>query len=193
MADKLNFRSALSGFHREDVVHYIEYINSKHTTQVNQLNDEIDRLRAQVKTLTEQPDLSQEVARLNALLEESAKRQQQLEQERDQAQAELEEQKAQQAQITAQQLASMELDAYRRAEQAERAAKARAQQLYQQATGALAQATTQVDEAALRYRQIAEQVSGQLTQLQLAVESSKSALLDAATTMYAVHPEDEEV
>ena len=36
MAASQNFRSAFNGFNREDVVHYLEYLNTKHTNQVNQ-------------------------------------------------------------------------------------------------------------------------------------------------------------
>lgn len=45
MANSQNFRSAFNGFNREDVVHYLEYLNSKHTTLVNQLSQEADGLR----------------------------------------------------------------------------------------------------------------------------------------------------
>ena len=43
-----NFRSAFNGFNREDVVHYLEYINNKHTAQVNQLEEENAALRARL-------------------------------------------------------------------------------------------------------------------------------------------------
>ena len=33
MAAPQNFRSAFNGFNREDVVHYLEYLNSKHQNQ----------------------------------------------------------------------------------------------------------------------------------------------------------------
>ena len=49
MAETHRFRSSLRGFNREDVVHYIEYLNSKHTAQVNQLNSEIAFLRQQLE------------------------------------------------------------------------------------------------------------------------------------------------
>ena len=110
--------------------------------------------------------------------------------QRDAALAQIEEVKAQQADAAAKELAAMELEAYRRAEQAERSAKLRAEQIYQQATGTLAQATTQVDNAAMQYKQIAEAVSTQLVQLQQALDGSKNALLDAATTMYSIRPEE---
>ncbi len=49
MAETHRFRSALGGFNREDVVHYIEYLNTKHTAQVNQLNSELELLRQQLQ------------------------------------------------------------------------------------------------------------------------------------------------
>ena len=55
MADKLNFRSAFNGFHREDVVRYIEFVTSKHNSQVNQLTAENQRLRAQLETAQATP------------------------------------------------------------------------------------------------------------------------------------------
>ena len=45
MAAQQNFRTAFNGFNREDVVHYIEYLNSKHNAELNQLKSELDLLR----------------------------------------------------------------------------------------------------------------------------------------------------
>ena len=45
MAAPKNFRSAFNGFNREDVVRYLEYINAKHTAEINQLTGEADYLR----------------------------------------------------------------------------------------------------------------------------------------------------
>ena len=53
MAASQNFRSAFNGFNREDVVHYLEYLNTKHTNQVNQLTAENDALRQRVEALPE--------------------------------------------------------------------------------------------------------------------------------------------
>lgn len=49
MAETHRFRSALGGFNREDVVRYIEYLNNKHTDQVNQLTSEVELLRQQLE------------------------------------------------------------------------------------------------------------------------------------------------
>ena len=189
MATTLNFRTALGGFHREDVVHYIEYMQAKHASQISQLTNEAEELRRQLDAVPAVPDLSDTVAELNAKLEALEAENAALKTQRDTAAAELEKLKADQAENAAQLLAGMELEAYRRAEQVERNAKARAEQIYQQATGTLALATTQVDAAAGAFRDIAEQVNQQMAELQLAVDSSKAALQDAAATMYAICPE----
>ncbi len=53
MATSQNFRSAFNGFNREDVVHYLEYLNSKHTSMVNQLSEEADNLRQKLSVAAE--------------------------------------------------------------------------------------------------------------------------------------------
>lgn len=46
MAVPQNFRTAMRGFHREDVVHYLEYLNAKHQAELNQLAAENESLRS---------------------------------------------------------------------------------------------------------------------------------------------------
>ena len=50
-----NFRSAFNGFNREDVVRYIEYINSRHNTEINVLKSELDLLQTRLRDI---PDVS---------------------------------------------------------------------------------------------------------------------------------------
>lgn len=45
MSKPFNFRSAFNGFNREDVVHYIEYLNSNHEKQVKQLQADLATLQ----------------------------------------------------------------------------------------------------------------------------------------------------
>lgn len=45
MAEPLNFRSAFNGFNREDVVHYIDYLNSNHENQIKQLQADLAALQ----------------------------------------------------------------------------------------------------------------------------------------------------
>ena len=57
MAIVKNFRSALNGFNREDVVHYIEYLNANHNSELQQLSAEMDLLRNSAAA----PDLSEQL------------------------------------------------------------------------------------------------------------------------------------
>lgn len=173
MAAFQNFRSALNGFNREDVVHYIEYINNKHASQINQLQTEISALREELAAYTGQPVPDPEQIT-------------QLEQERDAALSELESVKAQLA--DAQQQSVDELEAYRRAERAERIAKERVAQLYDQANGALAEATVRTDETATQICNAADAIIAQLTELQDLLRQGKITMKDAATAMYAIRP-----
>lgn len=192
-----SFRRAINGFNREDVVHYIEYLNTKNTAQVNQLTSEAEELRGKLRDLetAAADNWGKEVlqARCDELAEKltaSDAEKAALEEQTAKLREELNRLQALMAERE-QNLATKELEAYRRAEQAERVAKERADLIYQQAAGTLAQATTQVDAAAETFRAIADQVSGQMSRLQQAVDSSKAALVDAAATMYAIRPENQ--
>ncbi len=71
------FRTAWNGFHRDDVVQYLEFLNAKHQSQVNQLNMELDALRSQVKTMEDtapDPEAEAQQEALNAQLEEAEAR-----------------------------------------------------------------------------------------------------------------------
>ena len=63
-----NFRSAFNGFNRQDVVHYIEFINNKHAAQLNQLKTELQTLQAE---LDQQRRATQEIETLSAQLEDA--------------------------------------------------------------------------------------------------------------------------
>ncbi|MBE6948137.1 MAG: hypothetical protein E7454_07840 [Ruminococcaceae bacterium] len=184
MAMAQNFRSAFHGFNREDVVRYLEYLNSKHNSAINQLKSENQTLTDELKALRAQtvsnPAAEAECARLQ---EENQKLLQQcgdLAGQIAKLQAQMEEAQKNKP------LAEEELEAYRRAEQAERAAKERARQIYCQATGALAEATTQVDEAAEDFKLLSQRIATQMTDLQSTIDRSKEALTGAAATLYGV-------
>lgn len=207
----MNFRSAINGFKREDVVKYIEYITAKHTAQVNQLNSEIEYLKG--KSVPQEapapaPVTDEEKEALMAQIIQLEDRCAALEQE---LKAAREEKPA----VAAPQVPSVEqeLEAYRRAERTERLARERAelvervandnairtekmaqeraQRLTEQATGALADATVKVDAAAAEVSALADSVLAQLTQLQSAVTAGRQTLKDAAASMYAINPDRE--
>lgn len=191
MAASQNFRSAFNGFNREDVVHYLEYLNAKHTNQINQLTAENEALRAQVDTLPELESqqllvasLEEKCAELTRLLEAAQARCEELEQAA--AQKPVEDAPAQEPSLSPS--ASEELEAYRRAERIEREAKERAELVYFQANGVLTEATAKVDGISSDITEMADQVMTQLTQLQVAISSSKQALQDASSIMGTIRP-----
>ena len=191
MAASQNFRSAFNGFNREDVVHYLEYLNAKHTNQINQLTAENEALRAQVDTLPELESqqllvasLEEKCAELTRLLEAAQARCEELEQAA--AQKPVEDAPAQEPSLSPS--ASEELEAYRRAERIEREAKERAELVYFQANSVLTEATAKVDGISADITEMADQVMTQLTQLQVAISSSKQALQDASSIMGTIRP-----
>ena len=80
MAAVHNFRSALNGFNREDVVHYIEFINNRNKTQLDQMQTQLRtaqnreqellaRIDAEQARVRELESFGQENERLRQLLE----------------------------------------------------------------------------------------------------------------------------
>ena len=190
MAAPQNFRSAFNGFNREDVVHYLEYINTKHNNQISQLTAENQQLRTAAQASVE--DQSELVASLQAQLEEEKNHCAELTQQLEALQARCAELETQAETVvpveTISPLASEELEAYRRAERIEREAKERAELVYFQANGVLSEATAKVDDISADITDMADQVMRQLTQLQIAVSSSKQALQDASSIMSTIRP-----
>lgn len=192
-----NFRSAFNGFNREDVVHYLEYMNAKHSNQINQLTSEIQELRAAAQQPAEDQRelvaaLQAQCSELTALLEQEKNRCAELTGKLEALELhcqELETQpKATSPADNAAMLASEELEAYRRAERIEREAKERSELVYFQANSVLTEASAKVDTIAADVTDMADQVMRQLTQLQMAVSSSKQALQDASSIMNTIRP-----
>lgn len=203
MSAPQNFRSAFNGFNRDDVVKYLEYINSRHHAQLNQLTGENEYLRQQLEAAQSAPGIQEE---LNRMQELCARQQEELEelrsvrtamearcngmeQELEEAQEAL--RRAEQAQTTARCGAEQELEAYRRAERMERQARERSEQIYRQTNAVLADATVQLEDATGGIFELADQVMLQLEQLRGAVDRSKQALKSASDTMYAIRPQEE--
>lgn len=209
----MNFRSAINGFKREDVVKYIEYISAKHSAEVNQLNSEIEYLKsksgdqpAPVQQVV--PADNGEIDALKAQIAQLEAKCASLQQELDAARtAAVSEDTARKGTM------EQELEAYRRAERTERLARERAELvervatdnaqrteklaqdraelLSQQVNSALADATIKVDAAAAEVSALTDSVMSQLTQLQSAVSASRQSLKDAAASMYAISPDRE--
>ena len=165
MAGVQNFRTAFGGFNRQDVVNYIEYINNKHCSELEQLNTQLQTAQ---EALSQATDNSELLAKLEAAEARCA---------------ELEDQLAAGGQVV---VASPdnELETYRRAERAERLARDRAAQIYAQANAALADATIKVEEISDNMNTLAKQFNDKL-------EEGKKQLQEAVTSLYAIRPEEE--
>ena len=167
MADVKSFRTAFRGFHREDVVHYIEYITNRHNAQVEQLNNQLRSVQEELARLKAAPAASNIPADLQELQTRYAA-----------LEAELAEYKALPACTEAD-----ELEAYRRAERTERLARERATQIYTQANTLLAEAALKVDDAAV-------EMSNQLEAWMTVANNAKSVLQEAAGAIHDIRPED---
>ena len=166
MAPMQQFRSQLNGFHRQDVVSYIELMNNQHNAQIQQLQNALQLARENQAA----PDLQ---AQLDAALARCA---------------ELEAQVAQLQETGG--CSEQEWEAYRRAEKAERQAQSRAHQIYQQANAALAEATAKAEVTAQRIGAIADDAVAQLKICQASVLETKADFEEAVKALYAVKPEE---
>lgn len=167
MAEARRFRSAFNGFNREDVVQYIEYLNSNHALQLEQLNTQLRRAQEE---LSPKKETSAAPADLSAELEALQARCAALE-------AELAQCKVAESNEAA------ELEAYRRAERTERLARDRAAQIYSQANAVLADATLKVDCAV-------GEMTAQLQNCVASAEQAKAQLQETVDTLYAIRPEE---
>ena len=179
-----SFRSAFNGFNRQDVVHYLEYINTKHQTQVNELTAEADDLRRQLEDLQAK---TTQIAELEAQLAAMTEERNALHTQLEQMQAAEVVQEPRPEMDGGSQVAD-ELDSYRRAQQGERSARERAELVYHQANGVLNEAIAKVDTATAEITAKTDEAMSQLTQLQMAVSTSKQALQDAASLMNTIRP-----
>ena len=164
-----HFRSAFHGFNREDVVRYIEFLNNQHNAQIEQLNNQ---LQAAAKYEAKDSDLQ---AQLDAALEKCALLEAQLA-----------------AAPTPATATEQELEAYRRAERAERVAQERAQEICTKANAVLADATAKAEAAASHITSLTQQASAQLMACQEAIAGTQNLFQDAVSALYAIKPENED-
>ena len=168
MSPVQRFRSAFHGFNREDVVHYIEYLNHQHSSKLTQLNNQLQAAEARNNT-------SELQAHLDAALEKCAQ---------------LEAQLAAMQENAATISTEKELEAYRRAERTERLAKERAHQIFTQANAVLSEAALKAETAANEIGIIADQAAEQLKQCQESVAATKTSFQEAVQALYTIRPEE---
>ena len=175
------FRSALNGFNREDVVHYIEFANSRHEAEVTQLKEQLEFYR---KELASQSAAAQQAE--NSLIAELEQKCTALESENETLRQQLSEASQNQSSV------DEELEAYRRAERAERMAKTRVSQMYAQANAAIADTSANLDVAAENLGKVAQETMEKIQALQAAVTGSKQVISDAAAALGTIRPGTEE-
>ena len=175
------FRSAFNGFNREDVVHYIQFANSRHEAEVNQLKEQIEFYR---KELAVQSVAAQQAEkdRVAALEQKCAE----LETENECLRQQLAEVSQKQSSV------DEELEAYRRAERTERLAKHRVSQMYAQATAAIADTSANLDAAATNLSTVAQEAMDRVLTLQAAITGSKQIITDASVALSAIRPNTDE-
>ena len=181
MSAPSKFRSAFNGFNREDVVHYLEYLNSKHTAQVNQLTSEADFLRAKLETMQFTENQSDQIAALEA--------------ERNELRAQVEALQARCAELEQNPVPPVcshteELEVYRRAERTERMARERADMICRQTNIVLGEASVKVNEFTTQVGPLADQILAGLAQLQAAIADGKQSLQDAAIVLSTLRSSD---
>ena len=157
-----HFRSAFHGFNRQDVVQYIEFLNNQHNAKVEQLNNQLRNAKF--------PADSELQAKLDVALARCAQLEEQLKN----------------AGVSS---AEQELEAYRRAERAERIAQERAQQICTQANAILADTTAKAEAATARIAELANQANTQLLAYQEAVSGTQALFQEAVDALYAIKPE----
>lgn len=186
MAGVHTFRTAMRGFHREDVVQYIEYINNKHNTEREQLNTQLQLAREELAKAQDNSDLLAQLEAANARCAELEAQVADLETQLDELTAgQPEETPAEPAvpEVPAK-TAEDELEAYRRAERAERLARDRAAQIYTKANAILADVTVTVES-------VSDEITALTTQLSNQADAAKAQLQEAIASMYAIRPEEE--
>ncbi len=167
MADFSKFRSSLGGFNREDVANYIETQSIAHQKELRALREENARL------IAERDEARQALAALQA-----------------QADAEAGEDKAEQEPLPPQlDLPADELEAYRRAEAAERNARERAAQLREQVSALCADAGARFALRGEKVGVLAEQTEEQLRQLMQALTELREGIDLTQSEFAKVEPE----
>ena len=175
MSDIQKFRKAVNGFNRHDAVTYIEYLNNKHRSEITQLQN---RLQAATRPAdnsaleAENAALKQEIEILKAQL------------------AVCESQPAAPAGPVGPSCTEQELEAYRRAERAERLAIERARATKEQTQGILADATAKIQISASQLEETAKNMAAQLDIYKSSVLSAGSILSETAAALGAVCPEE---
>lgn len=163
MADFTKFRSSMGGFKRSDVTNYIESLCAGHHQATKKMQEEKEALSAQLAQVTLQ--LEEQAAAAAALQQKLSETETALASAEDaltEALTMMDEQKAEETPD----YPSMELDAYRRAEAAERLASERAARLRQKLDDLIATVSARYEQSGQELQVLSEDLQTNLQRLQ---------------------------
>lgn len=185
MSEPLNFRSAFNGFNREDVVHYIEYLNANHANQIRQLQADLATMQRESFL----PEVDEDQAARIAEMEEQFAQQESLltalNAEKDELLSKCAQLEAQLAAVNAAKETARpqfstcmeeELAAYRRAERVERLANERANAIYRDLRVSLQGTADKTESAVTKLDSISSQFNAQINALRDSLFDNKSYL-----------------
>ena len=180
MAVDRNFRAALNGFNRSDVVNYIEESAINHEKAMRQLRDENAKLKADLEKLQAEKDALEE----NQCIEEAD--------EADEAPMDQDLENPEEADppeiMASPAPTELELAAYRRAEAVERSAKNRASRLCQQVNEIVETAARQFQESDADVQALMSDLNICLRRLNDTFAELRLAFDDTSTAFSALEP-----
>ena len=190
MADFSKLRSSLNGFHRSDVVNYIESLCAEHRTAMQALQKENAALTQQLEQM--QLDLDARDARDAELQQQLSDTQTALESTEaalDEAMVMLtEEQAKEEAAVQQADYAAMELEAYRRAEAMERASTERASRMNQQLSDLLDQISGRYEQTGQEIQVLTEDIRINLKRLEEALSDLDVIFEETTQTFDSIDP-----
>lgn len=194
-----NFRLAFHGFNRDDVVSFLEGTMSRHSQEVNELKEKIQRLEAQLSVAQAAVKVDIEKEQENQTLkDENGKLKESLEALKAENKQLKETTESLEAQLTAPEhegpqeadWETEELAAYRRAESVERQAKTRATQLYNRINGVVADLAARMDGSHQNMTEAADAMGKALDSLQAALDLAQATLHDGAGSLRSLRLEE---
>ena len=190
MADFSKFRSALNGFNRSDVANYIETSSAEHQRALQALQMQVDNLTGELEQA--QAALDAQVSRnteLQKQLEETETALKSTEEALDEAMTMLtEEPEPVEEEEETPDYASMELEAYRRAEAMERASSERVAKVNQQLNDLLDQVSGRYEQTGQEIQVLTEDIRINLARLEEALSDLNVIFEETTQTFDTMDP-----
>ncbi len=179
MADFTKFRSSMGGFNRSDVTNYIETLCLEHHQTAKKLREERDSLSAQLSQTALK--LEEKTAAAEALQQKLAETETALSVAEDSLSEALTRIGEQQPQEEAPDYSTMELEAYRRAEAAERLASERAARLRQRLDDLISAVSARYEQSGQELQVLSEDLQTNLRRLQETLSDLEVTFQEANT------------